>query len=483
MLKLKPIAKITTARAVSHRTRVIASIGSALGGGLAALLLSSGHPAQALPSYAAQTGQPCTSCHVGGFGPQLTPTGRAFKIGGYTQGGGEGWRAQIPFSVQAFGSLTHTDTDQPSNSIPGYGNNNNVALDQVSGFIAGGFGEHSGTFVQITSNNNGDTIHLDNTDLRPYTTLLNVGEKDLRVGLTVNNSPTVQDPYNTTFAWGYPFVSSFLAPAPAAQPVLAGAFSGNTIGATAYAWYDNGFYLEAGGYNTMSRYLLGRTGDNLVVGGTAGTAPYVRAAYELDWNNQAAHVGVIYLETGVNPLTGPRDVAAPFGHDHYADYAFDASYQYLGTGEHIAMIQGIYTHEDQNLVGTAANFNNANGTAFGSKYSLDQIRVNTSYWYQNTYGGTFAWQRTWGSTNPVLFAPNPVTGSNNSKPDSNAFILEADWVPFGKADSWAAPFANLKLGAQYVIYTKFNGGDTNYDGFGRNAGDNNTLYLFAWIAF
>jgi hypothetical protein len=454
-----------------------------LGAGLSLVWLFAGQPAQALPSYGAQTGQPCTACHVGGFGPQLTPTGRAFKIGGYTQSGGEGWRAQIPFSAMAFGSFTRTDTNQPSGSLPGYGNNNNFNLDQVSGFIAGGFGEHSGALVQITSNNNANTIHLDNTDLRPYTTLFNVADKDLRVGLSVNNGPTVQDPYNTTFAWGFPFVSSALAPMPAAQPVLAGAFAGNSIGATAYAWFDKSFYLEAGGYNTMSRYLLGRTGDNFVIGSTAGTAPYLRAAYEWNWNDQAAHVGAIFFQTGVNPLTGPRDVAAPFGHDKYTDYAFDAGYQFLGSGKHIAMVQGIYTHENQNLTGSTANFNNTNGTAFASSYSLDQIRLNTSYWYQNTYGGTFGWQRTWGPTNPVLFAPNPVTGSNNSKPDSNAFILEADWVPFGKEDSWLAPFANLKVGAQYVIYTMFNGAGTNYDGSGRNASDNNTLYLFAWLAF
>ena len=76
-----------------------------------------------------------------------------------------------------------------------------------------------------------------------------------------------------------------------------------------------------------------------------------------------------------------------------------------------------------------------------------------------------------------------MTGSANSKPNSNAFILEADWVPFGKQDSWLHPWANLKLGLQYVIYTQFNGGTTNYDGFGRNASDNNTLYMFAWLAF
>ncbi len=101
---------------------------------------------------------------------------------------------------------------------------------------------------------------------------------------------------------------------------------------------------------------------------------------------------------------------------------------------------------------------------------------------------TLGWQRTWGPANPVLYQSpayggSDVYGSNNSKPDSNAFIVEADWVPFGKDDSWAGPFANLKLGLQYTAYTEFNGGTSNYDGYGRNASGNNTLLAFAWMAF
>jgi hypothetical protein len=42
---------------------------------------------------------------------------------------------------------------------------------------------------------------------------------------------------------------------------------------------------------------------------------------------------------------------------------------------------------------------------------------------------------------------------------------------------------NLKLGLQYVYYTKFNGSSSNYDGAGRNASNNNTLFLYAWLAF
>jgi hypothetical protein len=112
-----------------------------------------------------------------------------------------------------------------------------------------------------------------------------------------------------------------------------------------------------------------------------------------------------------------------------------------------------------------------------------QARATLTYYYQQTYGLTVSWQRTWGTANPLLYPSAPVSGSANGKPNSNAFILEADWVPFGKADSWASPWLNLKLGVQYTIYTQFNGGTSNYDGFGRNASDNNSLYVFAWLIF
>jgi hypothetical protein len=41
----------------------------------------------------------------------------------------------------------------------------------------------------------------------------------------------------------------------------------------------------------------------------------------------------------------------------------------------------------------------------------------------------------------------------------------------------------VKFGLQYVHYNKFDGATSNYNGAGRNAGDNNTLFAYAWIAF
>lgn len=53
---------------------------------VAVLTIGSMTPAQALPSFARQTGQPCGTCHTD-F-PALTPYGRRFKLLGYTPGGG-----------------------------------------------------------------------------------------------------------------------------------------------------------------------------------------------------------------------------------------------------------------------------------------------------------------------------------------------------------------------------------------------------------
>jgi hypothetical protein len=45
------------------------------------------------------------------------------------------------------------------------------------------------------------------------------------------------------------------------------------------------------------------------------------------------------------------------------------------------------------------------------------------------------------------------------------------------------PWLNVKLQLQYVAYEKFNGLKTNYDGTGRNASDNNTLYALVWLNY
>jgi hypothetical protein len=443
---------------------------------LMALVVFSPKLARAIPPFAQQTGQPCTACHIGAFGPQLTAFGRAFKIGGYTQTGGDA-TMPIPFSLMLLGSYSNTTTGQGAPAANNYGANGNFAMDQISVFYGGHFGDYFGALIQGTFNGIESSFHLDNSDLR-LTAPITVHDTELRLGLDINNGPTVQDPYNSTYAWGYPFVGSALVPTPTAQPLLAGGLIGNSIGSTVYAWYDRSLYVEAGLYNTYGPSLLSWTGNSYGPGSTNNPAPYLRAAYEWNWNGQSAHVGGVFLHSNINPAYAPFSATGSLGRDSYTDYAVDGGYQYLGDGTNVVSLLGIVDHETQNLVGS---FNG--GVVSQASNSLNQARATLTYYYQQTYGLTVSWQRTWGTANPLLYPSAPVSGSANGKPNSNAFILEADWVPFGKADSWGSPWLNLKLGVQYTIYTQFNGGASNYDGFGRNASDNNSLYVFAWLIF
>ena len=72
-----------------------------------------------------------------------------------------------------------------------------------------------------------------------------------------------------------------------------------------------------------------------------------------------------------------------------------------------------------------------------------------------------------------FYSTDPIEGSAMGNPDSNGFIAEFDYLPW----------YNTKFGIQYVAYSKFNGASDNYDGAGRNASDNNSIYVSSWIAF
>ncbi len=430
-------------------------------------------PAHAVPSFASQTGQPCTACHIGAFGPQLTAFGRAFKIGGYTQNGGEGLASKIPIAAFLQTSFTHTAASQPGGAAPEFADNNNPALDQVSLFLAGRFNDYSGALIQGTYDGVGRSFFLDNSDVR-LTTPVDIGETNLRIGLSLNNGPTVQDPFNSSAIWGPPYEGSALAPQPSWEPILMGALQGYVGGLTAYGWYDNALYAEFGFYRTMDDKLaktLGSFGN--APGNSPDVLPYARVAYEWNWNGQAAHIGLIGLHAEIQPgeLVG-------VGTDKYNDLAVDGSYQWLGDGTNIVTLLTSLTHEMQHLDGSYSQ-----GLSSNLNNTLDEFRANVTYYYKNTYGGSVGVKRIWGSTDATLYAPAPISGSRTGSPNSTALLAELDYVPFGKDDSFGAPYLNVKFGLQYTYYPEFNGASSNYDGSGRNATGNNTVYAFAWFAF
>jgi len=202
---------------------------------------------QALPSYARQTGQECAACH-NGF-PELTPYGREFKLNGYTFGGGTS--DYPPLAVMTFGSVTHTQARQPGGAAPHFGANDNFALDQTSLFYGGAIAPNLGAFAQITYDGVGRALSWDNTDIR-YARTANIFGAETVVGVSLNNNPTAQDLWNTTPAWSFPFVSSGLAPSPAAATLIEGGFAQQVAGLTTYANWNRLIYLEVGGYKTLS---------------------------------------------------------------------------------------------------------------------------------------------------------------------------------------------------------------------------------------
>ena len=103
---------------------------------VAVVTMLSSTESQALPSFARQTGMPCSACHVQAFGPNLTPTGRNFKLYGYTQTADDRTK-MIPLTGMIRGSFTHTNSDLPGGAADRFGPNNNATIDEASVFYAG----------------------------------------------------------------------------------------------------------------------------------------------------------------------------------------------------------------------------------------------------------------------------------------------------------------------------------------------------------
>jgi hypothetical protein len=309
----------------------------------------------------------------------------------------------------------------------------------------------------------------DNTDVR-YARAVSLGGMDAVVGLSLNNNPTVQDLWNSTPAWAYPFIGSGLAPGPSAGPVIAGGFAQVALGATAYTMIHDHVYLEAGAYRGLSDHWLGNLGlypDNNIH--MEGAAPYWRAAYQFTQGEEHYFsFGTFGLSAKLQP-----DPAVPQS-DRFTDYGFDGTYQYTPTdGPGTVSINASVVHEKQQLDATFAAGGSNNATNH-----LTTVAADMTYAWRQTYAASFGLFNTSGSTDPTYFG-----FGTSGTPDTRGYILMLEWVPFGKKDSWLRPWLNMRLGIQYTGYTRFDGGSSNYDGSGRSASDNNTLFLFYWLAF
>jgi hypothetical protein len=451
----------------------------------AGLLDASLQQARAVPSFAAQTGQPCQTCHIGALGPQLTPYGRNFKIKGYTLTGGTGPASKIHLAAWLQTEFSSYQKDLPPAGItPDFAKNDNIFLNAVSLFYAGRITDNVGVFLQGTYDNVGKAFAQDNSEVRVVGAGTALGH-NVDYGFSFNNAPGWSDPYNSNYLWGYPFISNGVAPTPNASPILAGAVQDNSLGVVGYAWVDQHIYVDLGGYESQPPGYMKLFGEAYGPGSSTGIEPWASLTYAWFWGNNNAHLGGHYFDGRYNPTVDVRSSDGQFGHNSYEDFMISNGYQYIGDDFiNVFTVDGFYDYEHQKLDGSSSIIN-PNYSSSRAANRLSEFKEWATYYYQETYGGTIAFDKIWGNRNDLLYntGANDTTGSIKGSPNTTAWTFEADWVPFGKEDSFLHPFLNWKLGLQYTLYTQFNGSGRNYDGYGRNASDNNTLLLFLWTVF
>lgn len=421
----------------------------------------------AIPSFSRQTKLPCSSCHYG-F-PALTPFGRLFKLNGYTLTalpsivGGDSARQTLelapipPASAMVITSLTHLKT-----ALPGAQNDATAFPEQLSLFLGGQVTPKVGAFAQLTYAADAGSVGIDNTEFR-FADRTSIGGRQLIYGVTLNNNPSMQDLWNTTPAWGYPFVSSSAAPSPAAGAQIEGALAQQVVGLGAYAMFDQTLYAEVTTYRSAQQGVSPPPGPE-TANANRGVIPYWRLAVQRTFGPNYLMVGTYGLAATLYP-TGVSQFT-----NRFSDVGVDAQYERaLGKGTLIA--RTTYLHEHQSLAGLVETAGDAAPPNLTD--ALNEFRINASYIPTTRFTFTAGYFNTTGTRDTALFAPGDVSGSANGSPNSSGAIAEVDF------NAWL----NTRLGLQYIAYDKFNGGSTGYDGAGRNATSNNTLYLFLWVAF
>jgi len=442
-----------------------ARLASTLLGGLVSLALIVGlcPKTGAVPSFSRQTGLKCSVCHSNP--PELTAFGRKFKLEGYTLTDkktdtsieGKDLKISRYFPISAMLLLSDTAT---KTTVPGTQNGTAGFPQQLSLFLAGEMSPHLGGMVQVTYDHSSDHITLDNTDIR-YAKHTTLGSKDLLYGLTLNNSPTVEDVWNSTPTWGYPWLSPQSDPSPSAAPLIAGGLAQDVAGLGVYTMWNEHLYAD------ITVYRSEHAGGPQPVTGTGfainikGVAPYWRVAWQQKWGLNYLEIGThgIYVSSTPGGVTGLRDT--------YLDPAIDLQYE-RPFGVNLLTFHTTFIHERSNLNGTYA----AGGAAAPSQH-LNAFRADANYHLRSRYSFTLAGFSTTGNADAILFAPAPVTGSLTGSPNSNGYIVQAGF--------W--PQQNIELSAAYTGYGKFNGASDDYDGSGRSASANNSIYVALWLNF
>ena len=434
--------------------------------------------ALAVPSYARQTGLACSGCHYAP--PELNPAGRRFKLLGYVDRGDEtkvvtsdgskshaalNLLASLPLSVMFETSFTATKSPVPATQ------NGNLQIPQdMSLFLSGAWTSHIGSFLQVTYETQADHFTSDNTDIR-YANKTKMSGKELVYGLDLNNNPTVEDLWNSTPAWGYPWIASNVAPTPTATPIINGALAQDVAGFGGYAMWNDHLYVNMELYRSQHVAGLEPNPGTNYQHNIVGVAPYWRVAWQESTGTTQFEIGTYGMH--VKSTNGAINNGVSDVYDGYTDWAFDTQYDRTLSRTNVLTLRGTYIRENSQLPSTLPGCGTAGQGPCG--HHLNTFMPNVEYHFGNRYTGTLGWFITSGTADINLYPPGSVSGSANGDPRSAGYIANFSY--------W--PWQNLDLSAQYTGYTRFNGGSSSYDVTpnGRNASANNTVYLDAKFIF
>jgi hypothetical protein len=462
-----------------------AGIAAILAGVIAILVVSAG-PAEALPAYARQTGQPCAACHTA-F-PELTPFGRRFKIGGYTLQGGD-WNGP-PLSAFFMAGFTHTNSPQDAPPASGLHTNDNLVWQQVSGFIAGRLYGNLGAFIQITGDPVGGTAAVDGSDLR-YADTFKLFGQDTIWGIDVNNAPTVEDPWNTTPSWSWPQISSTIAPAfgPPSTRIEDG-YTATVGGVGPYIFWNDMLYAAVIAYKGFSvPALQAMNVGNSTTDAVTNVAPYWRVALEPHWGSHYLMVGTFGMYGQIAP---GRQYG--IGTDNFLDVGVDAQYQYDGDQYSVTVkVADIMEWQRLNATYFLSGSSNLDNT-------LNSFKANASFVWDHTYSLGLGYFNVTGSSDCNLYGsganafcmPASIGPNNNSftsSPNGDGLILDLAYIPFSHGAPGPQGYTtwNARIGLQFTEYLHVYGGSNNFDGLylggTHNAAGNNSVFAYAWVAF
>lgn len=362
----------------------------------------------------------------------------------------------MAFTAQT--GFTHTSTAQPGGAAPGFRPNDNVTLDQASLYYAGRITPQVGAFIELEYDGVAQQPQFGNVDIRHAREGQLFGQ-DTVWGVTFNNSPTVQDPWNSTPVWGFPYNQSALAPTPMAAALADGGLGGRVAGAGGYMLWNDLLYVAADLYKGLDATALRMVGQVPIDDGNRTTSfiPYGRIALIKDWARHHAEIGAYALYAKVIP-GGNQTLGLS---SQIADMALDATYQFIFEPTKVTSdmlsAHATYIHESSSI--------DPSGTVVAGQldHSLDTLRFDVSYSFAATITPSVQYFRTTGTAD-VNYWSTP-----NGSPNSDGIIAEIAYVPWGKPDS---PFQNLnlRLAVQYVNYFTFDGTTTN-------ARNNNNVYF------